>query len=88
MSARPHRRSAAELLEQGTGLLDSTHLHELGLSQRAVEAIWRNVPVVGLPGFGRPLVPVESYLALITESTYCDRCGDRVRPSRAPHAGG
>jgi hypothetical protein len=75
-----NRRSAIELLEQGTGLLDSTHLRELGLSQRAIEAVWRNVPVVELPDFGRPLVQVEAYVALVSRNTFCDRCGDRVRP--------
>lgn len=79
---RESRRSAVELIEQGTGLLDSTHLRELGLSERAVEAVWKNTPVVEIPGFARPLVPVEAYLALIAGHTYCDRCGDRVRPGR------
>lgn len=78
MSPRP---SAAELLAQGTGLLDSGHLRELGLSERAIEAVWRDAVVVDLPSFGRPLVPVEAYLALIAGNTYCDRCGDRVRSS-------
>ena len=84
-----NRRSAVELLAQQTGLLDSTHLRELGLSQRATEAVWRNEPVVQLPDFGRPLVPVEAYLALIAGHTYCDQCADRVRLSsrgqRQPH---
>ena len=51
------RRSAVELLAQGVGLLDSGHFRELGLSQRAIEAVWRNVPVVEFPDFARPLVP-------------------------------
>jgi hypothetical protein len=76
------RRSAVELLAQGTGLLDSTHLHELGLSERAIQAVWKNTTVVELPDFVRPLVPVEAYLALIAGHTYCDRCADRVRPGR------
>jgi hypothetical protein len=79
LSARP---SAVELLAQGTGLLDSGHLRELGLSERAIEAVWRDTVVVVLPSFGRPLVPVEAYVALIAGNTYCDRCGNRVRPSR------
>jgi hypothetical protein len=76
------RRAASELLEQGTGVLDSTHLAELGWSQRGIEALWRDLPVIDVPGFSRPLVRVEAYLAFLEENTYCDRCADRVRPSR------
>ena len=76
------RPSAAELLEQGVGVLDSTHLVELGWSQRGIEALWRDCPVLQLPGFARPLIRVEAYLAFLDGNTYCDRCGDRVRPSR------
>ncbi|HET9288098.1 MAG TPA: hypothetical protein VFO26_11110 [Gaiella sp.] len=78
MNPRP---TAAELLAQGT-LLDSGHFRELGLSERATQAVWRAVSVVYLPGFNRPLVPVEAYLALIAGNTYCDRCGDKVQPTR------
>jgi hypothetical protein len=77
------RRPVAELIAQGTGLLDSTHLTELGLSERAITALWREVPVVRLPDFIRPLVPVEAYLAHIAGHIYCDRCAERVRPGRS-----
>jgi hypothetical protein len=80
VSARP---SAVELLAQCTGFLDSGHLRELGLSERAIQAVWRDCPVVYLPGFGRPLIPVEAFVTFIAGNTYCDRCGDRVRPPRA-----
>jgi hypothetical protein len=46
MTSRP---SAVELLTQGTGLLDSGHFRELGLSERATQAVWRAVRVVYLP---------------------------------------
>jgi hypothetical protein len=72
--------SAAELVAHGTGLLTRTHLRELGLERRAVDAIFRACPVVVLPGYSRPLVKVEAYVALVEGSTYCDRCGD-VRPT-------
>jgi hypothetical protein len=80
VSARP---SAVELLAQRVGYLDSGHLSELGLSQRAIEAVWRDCVVVNLPSFSRPLVPVPAFLALMEGNTYCDRCADRVTPGRA-----
>jgi hypothetical protein len=43
--------------------------------------VFRECPVVVLPGYSRPLVRVRDYLALLDGSTYCDRCGDRVRPT-------
>jgi hypothetical protein len=76
------RSSAAELLARGIGFLDSGHFRELGLSERAIEAVWRDCPTVRLPSFDRPLVPVEAYLAFIADHTYCDRCADKVHPSR------
>ena len=76
------RLSAAELLAQGTGFLDSGHLQELGFSEKAIKAVWRDAPAVRLPTFTRPLVKVEAFQALIAGSTYCDRCADRVRPTR------
>ena len=73
MSVRP---SAVELLEQGTGLLSRGHLRELGLERRAVDAVFRALDVVVLPGYSRPLVRVEDYEALVEASTFR---GDRVR---------
>jgi hypothetical protein len=71
------RRTATELLETPGALLSRTHLRELGLERRAVDAIFRALPVVALPGYSRPLVRAEDYLALLAEHTYR---GDRVRP--------
>jgi hypothetical protein len=50
------------------------------LERRAVDAVFRECPVIVLPGYRRPLVRVRDYLALLEGATYCDRCGDRVRP--------
>ncbi len=92
-SARAHRRinksgraesrsnrqhlTAQELLETPDALLTRTHLRELGLERRAVDAVFRILPVVALPGYSRPMVRAQEYLALVARSTYT---GDRVRP--------
>ena len=49
---------------------------ELGLERRAVDAVFRALPVIVLPGYRRPLVRVADYLGLLERSTYD---GDRVR---------
>jgi hypothetical protein len=76
-SRRPH---ASELLETPNALLLRTDLRDLGLSRRAVDAVFRACPNIVLLGFSRPMVRVEAYKAFLEGSTYCDRCGDRVRP--------
>jgi hypothetical protein len=70
--------TAADLIAAGTGYLTRSDLRSLGLDRRAVDAVFRRCPVIVLPGYSRPLVTVESYLALVEESTYR---GDRVRPT-------
>ena len=70
--------AAAELLETPGALLSRTHLRELGLERRAVDAVFRALPVVALPGYSRPLIRAEDYRALIEATLYR---GDRVRPS-------
>jgi hypothetical protein len=72
------RLSATDLLETPGALLSRTHLRELGLERRAVDAVFRALPVVVLPGYSRPLVRVEDYRAFLVEHTYR---GDRVRPA-------
>jgi hypothetical protein len=57
-------------------LLNRSHLRELGLERRAVDAVFRAVPVVALPGYSRPVIRVRDYLALLDESTFD---GTRVR---------
>jgi hypothetical protein len=70
------RPAASVLLETPGALLSRSHLRELGLERRAVDAVFRALDVVVLPGYSRPLVRAEDYLELLTRSTYRD---DRVR---------
>jgi hypothetical protein len=77
VSARP---SAAELLRTPGALLKRADLRKLGLERRAIDAVFRECPVVKLPGYSYPMIRVEDYRALLDGSTYCDRCGNRVRP--------
>jgi hypothetical protein len=75
-----HQPAATELLEMPGALLTRTHLRELGLERRAVDAVFRALPVVALPGYSRPLIRADQYLELVERFTYDD---DRVRPSQA-----
>ena len=68
---------AIELLETPGSLLNRTHLRELGLERRAVDAVFRALPVVALPGYSRPMIRVQDYLELLEHHTFRD---DRVRP--------
>jgi hypothetical protein len=68
------------LLATQGALLTRSHLRELGLERRAVDAIFRALPVISLPGYSRPMIRVEHFLALINQHTYGD---DRVRPVHA-----
>jgi hypothetical protein len=70
------RPAASVLLETPGALLSRSHLRELGLERRAVDAVFRALDVVVLPGYSRPLVRAEDYLELLSRSTYRD---DRVR---------
>jgi len=74
VSTRP---TAAELVQTPGALLSRTHLRGLGLERRAVDAIFRVLPVVELPGYSRPMIRSEDYLALLAKHTYS---GERVRP--------
>jgi hypothetical protein len=74
-SARP---GVTELLAKTGALLTRSHLRELGLERRAVDAVFRALPVVALPGYSRPLIRAQDYLALVEDSTFR---GDRVRPT-------
>jgi len=73
MSARP---PATERLTNPDAFLSRGDLAELGLERRAVDAVFRALPVVALPGYSRPLVKVSDYRRLLDEHTYS---GDRVR---------
>jgi hypothetical protein len=72
-----NRPSASDLLATPGALLSRSHLRELGLERRAVDAVFRALDVVVLPGYSRPMVAVADYLELVARSTYGD---DRVRP--------
>jgi hypothetical protein len=78
-STRRHP-SARELLATPGALLNRSHLRELGLERRAVDAVFRALPVVALPGYSRPLIRAEQYLELVEDHTFR---GDRVRPIRS-----
>jgi hypothetical protein len=62
--------SAEERLENPHALLTRTDLRELGLERRAVDAVFRALDVVFLPGYSRGMVKVRDYLELIERSTY------------------
>jgi len=72
------RPSAAQLLKTPGAFLTRSHLSELGLQRGAIDAIFRALPVVALPGYRRPMIRVGDYLEFINEHTYGD---DRVRPT-------
>jgi hypothetical protein len=59
-------------------MLTRTHLRALGLERRAIDAVFRALPVVALPGYSRPMVRAADYVAFVEESIYRD---DRVRPT-------
>ena len=76
--ARAARTPSAEaLLHNPDALLTRTHLRLLGLERRAIDAVFRALPVVALPGYTRPMILARDYLALVEQNTFCD---DRVRP--------
>lgn len=70
------RARLRDRLTNPDALLSRTDLRELGLERRAIDAIFRALPVVVLPGYSRPLVRVCDYRALLERCTYD---GDRVR---------
>jgi hypothetical protein len=72
-----HHPAATELLATPEALLTRTNLRELGLERRAVDAVFRALPVVALPGYSRPMVRVQDYIELVQRNTFHD---DRVRP--------
>ena len=89
LPARRHGSSAtrvrrrpppAELLFTPGALLTRSHLRDLGLERRAIDAVFRALPVVALPGYSRPMIRADHYRDLVEQHTYRD---DRVRPSRA-----
>lgn len=73
VSARP---SAAERLRTPGAMLTRSDLRDLGLERRAVDAVFRELGVIVLPGYSRPMIRAEDYAGLLDRSTYRD---DRVR---------
>jgi hypothetical protein len=67
VNARP---SPAERLQNPDALLSRTDLRELGLERRAVDAVFRELDVIVLPGYSRPLIRVADYLELLRRCTY------------------
>jgi hypothetical protein len=78
--ARAVSAVARTAAETPGALLTRSHLRSLGLERRAIDAVFRALPVVALPGYSRPMVRVEQYLELVDQHTYRD---DRVRPCHA-----
>jgi hypothetical protein len=68
--------TAAERLTVPGAVLSRTDLQALGFPRRAVDQVFRALPVVCLPGYARPFVRVADYQALLENSTYR---GHRVR---------
>jgi hypothetical protein len=73
--------TAAELLTNPDALLSTSHLRQLGLGRRAIDAVLRGVPTIHLPGYSRPLIRVRDYRALVDAHTYN---GEQVRPANEP----
>jgi hypothetical protein len=61
------------LLANPEALLNRGHLRELGLERRAVDAVFRALPAVSLPGYSRPLIRVADYLELVSRCTFDGR---------------
>jgi hypothetical protein len=75
------RPSAAERVQVPEAFLTRSDLRQLGLERRAIDAVFRECPIVVLPGYSRPLVRVRDYLGFLEGATICDRCGNKVRPT-------
>jgi len=64
------RPTAAERLGNPSAVLSRGDLAELGFERRAVDSIFRALPVVVLPGYSRPLIRVADYLELLEQSRF------------------
>jgi hypothetical protein len=73
------RPSASELLRRPEAFLTRSDLRELGLPRAAVDAIFRELDLVLLPGYSRPMIRVAGFLDLIERETYGN---DVVHPVR------
>ena len=75
-TAEQRRERLLERLANPAAVLSRTDLRELGLERRAVDAVFRALDVIYLPGYRRPLIRVSDYVELLERSTYDD---ERVR---------
>jgi hypothetical protein len=73
----PQRPKADALLDSSGALLTRSHLRELGLERRAIDAVFRKLPVVVIDGYSRPMIRASDFVAYIDKQTYKS---DRVRP--------
>ena len=71
------RPTAAELLATPEALLTRSHLRELGIERRAIDSVFRSLPIISPDGYARPLIRVRDYMALLEQQTYDGRT--RVR---------
>jgi hypothetical protein len=77
--ALSERPTASQLLETPGALLSRSHLRELGLERRAVDAVFRTLETVHLPGYSRPFIEAEDFRALIDECKYDGKTAVRPR---------
>ena len=70
MPTQSRRPSASEILRTPGGLLTRSDLRSLGLERRAIDAVFRELPVVFFPGYTRGSVRAEDYLELVERGTY------------------
>jgi len=59
---------ASQLLQTPGALLNRTHLRELGLAPAGIDAAFRALPNYYIPGYTRPHVKVEDYLAMLEKN--------------------
>jgi hypothetical protein len=70
------RPPATTLIETPGAVLSRTDLRDLGWTRTQVDAIFRALHPIFIPGTRRPVVRREDYLDLLDRSTYRD---DHVR---------
>jgi hypothetical protein len=72
------RPSADELVERRDAFLTRSDLRDLGLERRAIDAVFRALAVVILPGYSRPMIRAGDFQDYVDQNTYR---GDRVSPT-------
>jgi hypothetical protein len=74
-----NRRPAHELLGTPGALLDRRALAELGLQRRSIDKVFRELPVVALPGVRRAYVRADDVRRFLNENTFLG--DERIRPT-------